>query len=94
MVPGRDAAILHSWVGNSAASDLKGSRMYSDTLGCLRAYKMITVTDIFGKTRMRKVSLGTEYSVKLDTAKEMVKVARNADSEPDSIGAVFSIGLY
>jgi hypothetical protein len=65
----------------------------SENRGHLRAYKMVTITDIFGKTRMRRVSLGTEYSVDLNTAKEMVDTARKADSEPGSIGAVFSIGL-
>lgn len=50
-------------------------------LGYLTAYTWIEVTDIFGKTRMRKVSLGRDYNVPLDTARVLMEKARAAQPE-------------
>jgi hypothetical protein len=61
--------------------------------GTLRAYKMVQITDLFGNTRMRKVSLGGIYSIDFENAQKTVNTARAADNDPGSIGAHLVIGL-
>jgi hypothetical protein len=71
----------------------KYSQSTSEPRGTLRAYKVVQITDIFGNTRMRKVSLGSDYSVNLENAQRLVNTARAADADPGSIGAHLVIGL-
>lgn len=64
--------------------------------GMLRAYKIIHVTDIWGVTRARRISLGRSYSETLDTAKDMisrVRVNNTGDMSGEDIRAeiVFSL---
>ena len=48
--------------------------------GMLKAYTRINVTDIFGRQVSRRVSLGTEFCIELQAARDMVEVARRNNS--------------
>ena len=50
--------------------------------GVLRACTFVKIKDIFGNTAMRRISLGTAYSMSLETARGIVDKAR--ESNPDT----------
>lgn len=60
--------------------------------GSLYAFTFVDVTDIFGQTRTRRVSLGRIHSVGLNTAKDMVKQARESNKAAP-INASFTMFL-
>ena len=60
--------------------------------GTVRAYTRVQITDLHGVTRMKRVSVGTDYSADLDTARSLVESARHANNGLN-IEANFSISL-
>lgn len=65
---------------------------YRDT-GSLTAFTIVDVTDIFGQTRSRRVSLGKCHSLPLETAREMVKTARDSNKTTNPVLASFTLSL-
>lgn len=60
--------------------------------GFLTAFTYVEVTDIFGNTRIRKVCIGRAHNMQLDTARDLVSVAREKNADKN-ISALFTIGL-
>ena len=59
--------------------------------GYLRANTLVEVTDIFGKTIIRRVNIGRAFNVSLPEAQKMVARARERNSQ--HIMAEFKISL-
>lgn len=59
--------------------------------GVLRVYTRVNVVNIFGRDVSKRVSLGTDWNITLDTAREMVNQARAANSA--DIQAEFRVNL-
>ena len=51
-----------------------------NTDGVLRAYTRVNVTNIFGQHVSKRVSLGTDWNTTLETARDLVKKARESNS--------------
>lgn len=60
--------------------------------GTVRAYTRVQITDLQGVTRMKRVSIGTDYHSDLDTARSLVDSARRAN-EGLQVEANYSISL-
>lgn len=49
--------------------------------GDLRAFTRVPMVDIFGREVFRRVNIGTAYSETLETARNMVRSAREANKD-------------
>lgn len=54
---------------------------YPVSRGTVRAYTRVQITDLQGVTRMKRVSVGTDYHSDLDTARSLVDSARAANKD-------------
>lgn len=60
--------------------------------GFVNAWIYTSVVDLNGNKRQRRINIGREYMVSLETAKEMVENAR-VNNQPAEVCAEFKIAL-
>jgi hypothetical protein len=91
-LPIQKAIIMSTKVARPVSDDVFSTGTTGVGGGVLRAHTRIGIIDIFGRQINRRVSLGTDWNISLETAQNLVQAARvnNPDIE---VSADFRINL-